>query len=143
VSENVTVVTAELDLRLVVAGGPSLPVAAHGSYSADDPWALTVAFHTGSGDRAHVSWMFARQLLTEGIAYPVGDGDVRIWPGMTDGHSVVTIAMSSPSGSAQFEIDRDAVALFLQETYLAVPAGSEEEVVDLDAEIAQLLGPTG
>jgi hypothetical protein len=133
-------VSAELDLRLVVVGSPSVPVAACASYSADDPWALTVAFHTGGGERGPVAWMFARQLLIEGIAGPVGEGDVRIWPGRTDGVDVVTILMSSPSGSARFEIDRQAVDAFLQETYLAVPTGWEEQVVDMDFEISRLLG---
>lgn len=136
---NVTV-SAELDLRLVVSGAPTIPVAARASYSADDPWALTVAFHSGSGERGPVAWMFARQLLIEGIGHPVGEGDVRIWPGETDGVPVVTLAMSSPSGSARFEIDRDAVDAFLQETYLAVQIGWEEQVVDLDFEITRLLG---
>jgi hypothetical protein len=48
--------------------------------------------------------------------------------------------MASPSGSALFEIDRDALVEFLQQTYLAVPTGSEEDMIDLDAELALLLG---
>jgi hypothetical protein len=51
----------------------------------------------------------------------------------------VNLAMASPSGSALFEIDRDALVEFLQQTYLAVPTGSEEDVIDIDAEIAILL----
>jgi hypothetical protein len=47
--------------------------------------------------------------------------------------------MASPSGAALFEIERDDVVAFLQQTYLAVPTGTEEDVVDLDAELALLL----
>jgi hypothetical protein len=83
--------------------------------------------------------MFARQLLTEGVAGPVGEGDVRVWPELHSGERVVNLAMASPSGSALFEIDRDELVEFLQQTYLAVPTGSEDTVVDLDAELAQLL----
>mgnify|MGYP001788761763 CR=1 FL=1 len=46
--------------------------------------------------------------------------------------------MTSPSGSALFEIDRYALVEYLQQTYLAVPTGSEQDVVDLDAELALL-----
>jgi hypothetical protein len=133
-------VSTELELRLVVPGGPSLPVLAGLRYQADDPWAVRVTFQTGAEDDATVEWMFARQLLTDGVRHTVGEGDVRVWPGAVDGERVVNLAMASPSGSALFEIDRDALVEFLQQTYLAVPTGSEEEVVDLDAELALLLG---
>jgi hypothetical protein len=137
---DATIVTAALELRLVVVDGPSLSVAAHATYSSSDPWAVTVAFHTGDGSHGDVEWMFARQLLTDGITRPVGDGDVQVWPSRTSADRIVNIAMSSPSGAALFEIDRDAVILFLQQTYLAVPTGCESDVVDLDAEIRLLIG---
>ena len=43
-------VSAELELRLVVPGSPSLPVTAEMSYDRDDPYAVRVAFHTGQSD---------------------------------------------------------------------------------------------
>ncbi len=132
-------VSTELELRLVVPGGPSLPVLAGLRYQADDPWAVRVTFQTGEGEDGSVEWMFARQLLTDGIRKTVGEGDVRVWPSLADGERVVSLAMASPSGSALFEIDRDALVEFLQQTYLAVPTGLEEQVVDLDAELALLL----
>ena len=132
-------VSTELELRLVVPGGPSLPVLAGLRYQADDPWAVRVTFQTGGDDDGTVEWMFARELLTDGVRESVGEGDVRVWPSMADGERVVNLAMTSPSGSALFEIDRDALVEFLQQTYLAVPTGSEEEAVDLDAELALLL----
>ena len=140
---RIATVTTELELHLVVPGGPSLPVVAGLRYAADDPWAVRVAFHTGGSDDDVVEWMFARQLLTDGVRGPVGEGDVRVWPGVrTTGAGldrIVNLAMASPSGSALFEIDRDGLVEFLQKTYLAVPTGSEEEAVDLDAELAVLL----
>lgn len=136
---RILTVHAELELSLVVPGGPSLPVLADLRYSANDPWAVRVAFQTGGEGDGVVEWMFARQLLTEGIAGTVGEGDVRVWPSTTNGERVVNLAMASPSGSALFEIDRDSLVEFLQKTYLAVPTGTEEDVVDLDAELALLL----
>lgn len=136
---NIASVQTELELRLVVPGGPSLPVLAGLRYDANDPWAVRVAFHTGGEGDGIVEWMFARQLLTDGVAKTVGEGDVRVWPSVHGSERVVNLAMASPSGSALFEIDRDSLVEFLQQTYLAVPTGSEEEVVDLDAELALLL----
>ena len=132
-------VSTELELRLVVPGGPSLPVLAGLRYQADDPWAVRVTFQTGAEEDATVEWMFARQLLTDGVSGTVGEGDIRVWPAMSGGERVINLAMASPSGSALFEIDRDELVEFLQQTYLAVPTGSEGEVVDLDAELALLL----
>ena len=132
-------VSTELELRLVVPGGPSLPVLAGLRYQADDPWAVRVTFQTGGDEDGTVEWMFARELLTNGVRETVGEGDVRVWPSIADGERVVNLAMTSPSGSALFEIDRDALVEFLQQTYLAVPTGSEEAAVDLDAELALLL----
>ena len=136
---HIASVTAEIELHLVVPGGPSLPVVAGLRYDANDPWAVRVAFHTGGDADGVVEWMFARQLLTEGVAGPVGLGDVRVWPGTHGTERVINLAMASPSGSALFEIDRDTLVEFLQKTYLSVPTGTEEDVVDLDAELALLL----
>jgi hypothetical protein len=136
---HIATVSAELELHLVVPGGPSLPVMAGLSYESADPWAVRVAFQTGGEGDGIVEWMFARQLLTEGIARAVGDGDVRVWPTTRDGERVVNLAMASPTGAALFEIDRDVLVEFLQQTYLAVPTGHESEAIDLDAELALLL----
>ncbi|MCU1593569.1 MAG: sporulation and cell division protein SsgA [Frankiales bacterium] len=136
---HIATVTTELELRLVVPGGPSLPVIAGLRYDSNDPWAVRVAFQTGGEGDGIVEWMFARQLLTDGVAKACGEGDVRVWPALHGTDRVVNLAMASPSGSALFEIDRDALVEFLQQTYLAVPTGNESEVVDFDAELAALL----
>lgn len=135
---HIAAVTAEIELHLVVPGGPSLPVAAGLRYEADDPWAVRVAFNTGGNGDGIVEWIFARQLLTDGMASAVGEGDIRVWPALHGADQVINLAMASPSGAALFEIDRDALVGFLQQTYLAVPTGHEADVVDLDAELALL-----
>ena len=133
-------VQAQLELRLVVPGGPSLPVLADLGFAADDPWAVRLAFQTGElrADGV-VEWIFARELLTEGISGVAGEGDVRVWPALNGRDRIIHLAMSSPSGSALFEIERDALVEFLQQTYLAVPTGAEAAAIDLDAELALLL----
>ena len=134
-------VCTELELRLVVPGGPSLPVVAEMRYAAVDPWAVRVSFQVGSGQDGDgtVDWLFARQLLTEGISGTVGDGDVRVWPSVSGRDRVINLAMASPSGAALFEIDRDALVEYLHQTQFVVPTGTEQDVVDLDAELALLL----
>ncbi|MCU1594848.1 MAG: sporulation and cell division protein SsgA [Frankiales bacterium] len=133
-------VSTELQLHLVVPGAVALPVKAGLSYDTRDPYAVSVAFHTGSGTSADtVMWTFARQLLTDGVTSPVGAGDVRVWPASTDGEPVVCLSLTSPSGNALFEVPVPELVEFLTRTYAAVPTGSESDHVDVDAELALLL----
>jgi len=136
---HIASVQTELELRLVVPGGPCLPVLAGMRYEAADPWAVRVTFHTGGEGDGVIEWLFARQLLSDGIAGAVGEGDIRVWPAFHGAERVVNLAIASPSGSALFELDRNDLVEFLQQTYLAVPAGLEGEAVDLDAELSMLL----
>lgn len=133
-----TTATAELGLRLVVPERTSVPLIAQLDYSADDPYAIRVAFHTGEDEP--VEWIFARELLTVGIVRPVGEGDVRVWPSKDDsGERSVSIALSSPFGQAEFDTHVSPLAEFLHRTYEIVPAGQEATYVDLDEEIERYL----
>ena len=135
-----TTVTADLQLRLVVPGSSALPVRAAMRYDVSDPYAVTVAFYTGPAEGGDVvEWTFARQLLTDGVSAPVGEGDVQAWPSTSSGSPVVCLALSSPSGKALFEIPLSGLVDFLGSTYAAVPTGGESAHVDVDAELALLL----
>ncbi len=145
-----TTVSAELGLRLVAAEQTIVPLVASLNYSGSDPYAIRMAFHVGSEEP--VEWIFARDLLADGLMTPEGDGDVRVWPspatdspheaGEADGaatHSVLNIELSSPFGEARFEAPSEAIASFLDRTYRIVPMGKESDVIDIDAELNGLL----
>jgi|SRR5579875_1533022 len=145
-----TTVSAELGLRLVAAEQTIVPLVASLHYSGSDPYAIRMAFHVGSEEP--VEWIFARDLLADGLTNPEGDGDVRVWPssaidspheaGEADGtatNSVLNIELSSPFGEAHFEAPSEAIASFLDRTYQIVPMGKESDVIDLDAELNGLL----
>ncbi|MDA8368595.1 MAG: SsgA family sporulation/cell division regulator [Nocardiopsaceae bacterium] len=132
-----TTASAELGLRLVVPDRAAVPLVARLDYTADDPYAIKVAFHTGEDDP--VEWIFARELLTVGIVRPVGEGDVRVWPDKGDGERTINIALSSPFGQAQFDAAVSPLAEFLHRTYEIVPAGREGDYIDLDGEIERHL----
>ena len=135
-----TSVSSELQLRLVVPGAASLPVRADLNYDVTDPYAVQVAFHTGgAGNGDVVQWTFARQLLSDGVSAPAGEGDVQVWPSTSNGAPVVCLSLSSPSGRALFEVPLGDLVEFLGRTYEAVPSGGESDHVDVDAELALLL----
>jgi len=129
-------VSSELQVVLVVPDGPGAPVRAIASYDPADPYAVTLAFHTGA---EAVLWTFARSLLTDGVGAHAGEGDVRTWPTVRDGQAVVCLSLSSPAGKALFELPVGPLVEFLTMTYTAVPTGAEADQVDLDAELEHLL----
>lgn len=137
-----TTVDTELVLSLVMPGAAALPVRATVRYDVHDPYAVQVGFHTGSpdpGDNDVVEWTFARQLLTDGVTGPAGEGDVQVWPSSNGDAPVVCLSLSSPSGRALFEVPLSDLVEFLGRTYAAVPTGDESAYVDVDAEMALLL----
>ncbi|HEV7208216.1 MAG TPA: SsgA family sporulation/cell division regulator [Mycobacteriales bacterium] len=135
-------VSTELELYLMVPGGSSLSVAADVRYDSADPYAVRVAFYTGPESTQTgevVEWTFARELLTDGVTRRVGEGDVQVWPAHGAQAQVVCLSLSSPSGTALFEVPLAQLVEFLSRTYQAVPTGHESRFVDLDAELALLL----
>ena len=135
---NTDVVSTGIELVLVVSDGPDRAVRADLSYSPLDPYAVRVAFHTGSAEV--VEWTFARSLLTDGVTHPVGDGDVQVWPANTTGVPTVCLSLSSPSGRALFEAPLARIVEFLTRTYTLVPTGCESDFVDVGAELSALMG---
>ena len=138
--QSIRPIICRLEIRLVLPGGTSLQVLCDLRYDAHDPWAVRMSFHTGGESDDVVEWLFARALLTDGVRANTGAGDVRVWPGDGNRADIVHLAMTSPSGSALFEVARAPLVAFLESTYLAVPTGAEGRVVDLDRELAELLG---
>jgi hypothetical protein len=131
-------VSAELGLRLLVPRETVVPLPASLYYTADDPYAIRVAFHVGLEEP--VEWIFARELLTMGIDGRQGNGDVRVWPSSgTQGDLVLNLVLSSPYGQAHFEASTGEVSDFLRRAYQVVPAGQESGHLDLESELTDLL----
>lgn len=129
-------VSAELGLSLVVPEHGAVPLVASLYYSADDPYAVRMAFHVGTDEP--VEWIFARDLLAAGLEGPAGEGDVQVWPGDDHGLSVLNLALSSPFGQAHFEAPLATTAGFLNRTFGVVAPGQESGMIDVDAELDEL-----
>src|SRR5271156_5154697 len=116
-------VSAELGLRLVVPQQTIVPLVASLFYSGEDPYAIRIAFHVGLDEP--VEWIFARDLLADGLAGRAGLGDVQVWPSTAtpDPHGdevdsdVLNIELSSPFGQAHFEAPIKDISDFLRRTY--------------------------
>jgi hypothetical protein len=130
-------VRSALALTLVGAETPVL-LTAELEYNVRDPYAVTAVFFAGERP---VRWIFARDMLDEGLVHDVGDGDVQVVPG-TDGLGAHTIQLrlASPDGVAVLEAASDEVLDFLGRSYALVPPGTESAHLDVDAALEQMLG---
>lgn len=135
-----TTVSCELQLRLVVSSGSSVPVPAELRYETSDPYAVHATFHTGESET--VGWVFARDLLADGLRCASGCGDVRVWPVRRRDQELVCLALSSPEGHALLEAPARSLQSFLERTNAAVRPGTEHRYFDIDVELAQLLADT-
>lgn len=129
-------VQAQMVLRLHVPGS-CLDVPATLRYDVDDPYAVRVRFRADAS--SVIEWMLARDLLSQGLAFMSGDGDVRVWPGPDRAARVAYLELTSPSGQALFETPARELRHFLSRTYEVVPAGREGEFARLDDELDMLL----
>lgn len=129
--------TVRAGITGVLAGPEPVNVAATLIYSAGDPYAVQVSFHTGEEP---VHWCFAREVLSAGLDGPAPElaADIRVWPDEKRG--LLGIALTPPSGLAIFETDEAPVAEFLARSYQLVPEGEETAHLDLDEDLADLLG---
>lgn len=132
-----TAVTVELYMRMVVDSDRTVDVPCSLEYRVDEPFAVRATFDTGA---ASIEWMFARDLLVEGLRRPSGEGDVIIWPEHMGRSPMILMALSSPSGQAVLEADRVVMEAFLARTFELVPEGSESASVDIDNWIDAILG---
>lgn len=136
-SNTPTAVTAELFLRMVVDSDRTVEVPCSLEYRAEEPYAIRATFRTGAAD---IEWIFARDLLVEGLHRPAGEGDVVIWPEFSGESPLVLLALNSPSGQAVLESDRPMVEAFLQRTVDIVAIGAEGDSTDVDRWITAILG---
>lgn len=132
-----TTVERELEVSLVLSPERSTPVAARLTYRTDDPFAVHMDFHLGMSSTVH--WVFARELLTEGVFRPCGQGDVRVWPSRAGARTLLCLALSSPDGDVLLEAPAGPVSAWLERTMRVVPPGEEDGEFDLDAALAALL----
>ncbi|WP_245644489.1 SsgA family sporulation/cell division regulator [Nocardioides jensenii] len=131
------IVTQEVTMRCVDSEGESVVLEATLGYHATDPYAVTATFRT---EICEVVWTFARELLTQGLTDPAGEGDVHVWPCLdANGRAVVIIELSSPDGELLVQAPTAEITRFVNRTLACVPVGTESMHIDVDQLIGQLL----
>ena len=133
-------ITTPLPL-VVTTGAGEAELDAELRYDPADPFAVSLAIGTECGDP--VVWTFARDLLSAGVGSPQGEGDITIEPDfatdMNSDERMLRITLATDCLATMLAPAANVVE-FLVETFTVVPTGTELDRVDLDAEIAALLG---
>lgn len=132
-------IRATATFELITPDAAPVAVAVELTYSSRDPYAVQASFRTGHDST--VDWVFARELLADGLVDSAGAGDVRVQP-MSEDPNTIELELTSPSGHALFTTSADTLADFLQRTYSAVPPAAEYSWLDFDAALADLLDTT-
>lgn len=130
-------VDIEVTLRLVVPDSGPVPLPVSLRYLATDPYAVRALFRGGDGETS-VEWVFARDLLVDGLERASGLGDVHVWPSKGTDGDLVVIALSSPDGRAVLHADADDLRIFLARTLAVVPAGQETSHLDIEDVLVRL-----
>ena len=128
----------DISLACVDPWGRHVAVPTTLGYRSEDPYAVSLTFHSGSGD---VEWVVSRTLLLQGLAAPAGEGDVRVFPSIDeDARAVAVLDFCSPDGRLVAQADSHELQSFLARTFASVPVGTESEHLDLDGLVEALLG---
>ncbi|MEU1124843.1 SsgA family sporulation/cell division regulator [Streptomyces sp. NPDC005899] len=123
----------------MVASAPrmeTLPATLH--YDLGDPFAVRMVFPAPATlEGAEVSWEFSRDLLASGIDAPAGLGDVRVRP---FGYDRTVLEFHALEGIAMVHVRTSELRRFLKRAEELVPVGGEDRFMDLDRDLAELLG---
>lgn len=115
------------------------------TYRVSDPYAVEARFHADDADET--VWIFARDLLRNGLERRNGLGDVSVWPGTgTQGEPRVFVRLSSPEGSALLSAADADLRAFLDAASNLVSYGAEHPYLlpalnALEATIGELARP--
>lgn len=124
-------VIAHTGMTLIADDG-DVHVDAELTFTTRDPFAVRVVFTVTAAPA--VEWVFARELLIDGISAPAGTGDVQVFPC----HDGIVFELTSPSGRARLLADAGTLTRFAHNTLQMLPLGAESKYFDLDQEIALL-----
>jgi len=132
-------ISHDIELWCFDPWGRSVRVPTTFGYASSDPYAVSLTFHSGTGD---VEWVVSRTLMLQGLAAPAGEGDVKIQPEFDERHQPVAVFdFCSPDGRLVARADSHEIQLFLARSFAMVPVGTESRHLNVDVLIARLLSP--
>ncbi|MCG8965244.1 MULTISPECIES: SsgA family sporulation/cell division regulator [Streptomyces] len=139
--QRLSTVTRTVTAHVSVVKGPPVPLSAELSYDVADPYAVRLSF--GEPTTSSVDWVFARELLAEGLRRPTGSGDVLVLPRHRRHPHVMRVLLRNRADAALVELAVPEVSAFLRQTFALVADGTEFLHLDLDRAIRELTDTRG
>ncbi|WP_338674059.1 SsgA family sporulation/cell division regulator [Streptomyces sp. SCSIO 30461] len=133
-----SIIEQAVQARLVASAPKMESVPATLRYDRADPFAVSMEFPAPATlEGTDVSWAFSRELLAAGMEESAGVGDVRVRP---YGYDRTVVEFHAPEGTAIVHIRTSELRVFLERIDGMVPQGHEHLFLDLDGDLAELLG---
>jgi hypothetical protein len=132
-SNDGELITKHLSARFLESCNGLLSARLHLSYVASDPYAVVMAIMAPGGEEA--TWMFSRDLLTEGTRCSSGMGDVTVAPCPEVPADLLHMTLRDDVSAAVMEMPLDPINEFLRSTYELVPAGWEGKFLKVDDDV--------
>ncbi|MFJ1751817.1 SsgA family sporulation/cell division regulator [Kitasatospora sp. NPDC088134] len=126
-----------LDVTVAPCPGLRVSVPARLRYHRADPFAVHLDCHADLEEP--ITWLFARDLLAEGMDGWAGVGDVTIRRSSAD-PELLAIALSTPGQTAVLHTPAAPVRDFLRLSHRVVPPGTEHHFLDTETLLRRLLG---
>ncbi|MGW3739948.1 SsgA family sporulation/cell division regulator [Streptomyces sp. NPDC005146] len=134
-------VTHTVTAHVSIPKSMPVPLSAELHYDMADPYAIRLSL--GAPMKRPVNWVFARELLAEGLHRPTGSGDVLVIPRHRGHPHFLRIVLRNLAGTALVDIAVPEVAAFLRTTFTMVPEGAESPYIDIADTISELTGRRG
>ncbi|MGI8592491.1 MAG: SsgA family sporulation/cell division regulator [Nakamurella sp.] len=126
--------TILVETAMTLMSDPMPPtVQASFHYAAQEPFAVRLALSLD--DAPAVQWVFARDLIVQGVRVPSGHGDIQFYP-TSEG---VVIELHSPDGDAHLLADEAMLTEFADAMEALVPSGRESDFCSMEQELTELL----
>lgn len=104
-------------------------------YNVWDPYAVRLNLRTGQSD---VTWVFARDLLRDGLGEATGYGDVAVWPDV-DASGRLCIRLAAPQGTCVLYVHNIArVGKWVSRTYTLMPDEAQDMTAQVDRALRRL-----
>lgn len=139
--QHLGTVTHTVTAHLSIPKFMPVPLSAELHYDMADPYAIRLSL--GAPMKRPVDWVFARELVSEGLHRQTGSGDVLVIP-LHLGHlHFLRVVLRNLGGTAVVDISVPEVAAFLESTFEMVPEGAEFLHLNIDDTISELTGKRG
>ncbi|WTO34300.1 SsgA family sporulation/cell division regulator [Streptomyces achromogenes] len=136
-SQHLTPVLRAVTAVVSVPDRRGAPLPARLRYDRADPYAVRLSL--GRPGTGPVDWVFARDLLAEGLRRPAGEGDVLVFPRHGCLPDTLRIVLRRPgAGAALVELPASETERFLRDTWELVPPGTETAHAGIESGLAQL-----